>query len=132
MLEINAGIVCDIIQKIRVFQAKESVTFPVEGPPEFSEDNDWLQTLASHRDDLSYLDAKKTIENLEPDQQIMLVALMYLGREDYSIDEWETALETARNNWTTHTANYLLSRPLAADYLEGGLAQLGRSCEEMR
>lgn len=129
MLEINAGIICDIIQKVRAFQVKEDVTFPVEGPPEFSEDNDWLQALASHRDDLTYLDAKKTIDNLEPDQQMMLVALMYLGRGDYSIDEWEMAFETARDNWTKHTADYILSRPLAADHLAEGLEQAGYSCE---
>ncbi len=130
MLDINPEIVCTIIQKAREFQAQEGVTFPTEFSTQPSDDSDWLQTLASHRDDLTYREVQKAINGLEPDQQVTLVALMYVGRGDYSIEEWEAALQEARDGWTHHTAEYLLSRPLIADYLEEALSLFGYSCEE--
>lgn len=130
MLDINPEIVCSIIQKAREFHAKEGVTFPTVLPDETSDEADWLQTLADHSDDLTYLEVKEAINDLEQDQQILLVALMYVGRGDYSCNEWHAAMEEARYNWTPHTAEYLLSRPLVADYLEEALSLFGYSCSE--
>ena len=127
MLEINPEIVCAIITRAREFQAKEDVVFP-EDP--MNPTDDWaMQVLANHHDDLTYLELKATIEDLEPDQQATLVALMWLGREDFSLDEWDRALQQATENWNDHTADYLLSTPLVADYLEEGLRQHGHDCE---
>ena len=50
-------------------------------------EEDFMQILADHQNDLTYLELKDTIENLEPDQQMQLVALMYLGRSDFG--EWK-------------------------------------------
>lgn len=123
-LNINPDIVRQIIQKAREFHAKEEVSFPQE-PPQSSDDYDWLQTLASHVDDLSYQEAVTAINSLDPDQQITLVAMMYLGRGDYDMSEWDQAMEMAQNHWTNQTGEYLLSRPLVADYLEEALEQFG-------
>ncbi len=56
-----------------------------------------------------------------------LVALMWMGRGDYSIDEWEDAIEQAKDQWTDHTAEYLISTPLLSDYLAEGLDQFESS-----
>ena len=70
---------------------------------------------------------KSTIEDLEPDQQVQLVALMWLGRGTFSTEEWEDALQEAGDSWNENTANYLIGTPLLANYLEEGLVQLGYS-----
>lgn len=70
------------------------------------------------------------IDNLNEDEQIELVALSWVGRGTYTVDEWDDATETARSEHTLHTGEYLLGQPMIADYLEEGLSQLGYSCEE--
>ena len=52
-----------------------------------------------------------------------LVALMWVGRGDYSLEEWEEALQFAEETWTENTAEYLIGTPLLADYLAEGLQQ---------
>ncbi|MFW5452066.1 DUF3775 domain-containing protein [Thioalkalivibrio sulfidiphilus] len=127
MLEMNPDIVCTIIERAREFHAKEEVVIPEEpGSPA----DDWaLQVLADHADDLTYQDLKTQIDDLDPEQQVQLVALMWMGRGDYEADEWNTALAEAKDNWTPTTAEYLIATPLVADYLSEALDMLGYSCE---
>ena len=128
MLELNPEIVCAIIERAREFHAKEEVVLP-DDSSNFSDDLA-IQILADHADDLSFEEVKQMIDGLEPDQQTSLVALMWIGRGDFGAEEWDAAYEEARQMWTDHTAEYLLSRPMVADFLEEGLAALGHSCEE--
>lgn len=79
--------------------------------------------------DPAYAELKATIDDLEPDQQIDLVGLMWLGRGDYAAAEWERALSDARDRWNPRTADYLIGTPLLADYLADGLEQLGYTPE---
>lgn len=132
MLSINPDIVCTIIDKTREFQAKEGVVIPETRSSEAS-DADWAyQVLADHRSDLTFLELKAEIENLEPDQQNTLVALMWLGRGDYDVSEWKSALKDAHNRKTCPTADYLISTPMVSDYLEEGLDLLGYPYESSR
>jgi len=128
MLNVSPEIICFIIDKAREFQAKEEVTIPDEpnSPAE-----DWArQVLADHTDDLCLEEVRATVSDLEPDQEAELVALMWLGRGDYELEEWKTAQEEAEAELTDHTADYLLAHPMAADYLLEGLIQHGYDCEK--
>jgi hypothetical protein len=74
------------------------------------------------------------ISSLTEDEQVDLVALAWLGRDDNTIEDWETLREEAQRahrSRTTHTADYLLGMPLLSDYLEEGLAQFGQSCVDV-
>jgi hypothetical protein len=127
MLEMNPEIVCQIIQRAREFQSKETVVLP-DAP--FSPGDDLaIQTLADHADDMTYREVKDAIDDLEPDQQVVLVALMWLGRGDYDIEEWSAALEEAESNWTERTSDYILATPLVADYLLEGLDLHDYTCD---
>ena len=75
--------------------------------------------------DPAYAELKATINDLEPDQQISLVGLMWLGRGDYAAEEWQRALRDAGDQWNARTADYLIGTPLLADYLSEGLDRLG-------
>ncbi len=128
MLNISADTVCFLIARARAFHSKEDVVLPdnVDNPAE-----DWaLQMLADHEGDLTFQEFKAGVEDLEPDQRAELVALLWLGRGDFSLDEWREAVEEARRNATPYTAEYLIAHPLLADYLLEGLALHGHSCEE--
>lgn len=128
MLDLNPETVCRIIDKAHEFHAKEQVVIPEEPA---NPSGDWArQVLADHVGDPTYRELKTIIEDLEPDQQVSLVALMWVGRGDFDESEWSDALAQARDSWTEHAADYVIATPLVADYLEEGLAALGYSCEE--
>ncbi|HEX7048484.1 MAG TPA: DUF3775 domain-containing protein [Gammaproteobacteria bacterium] len=130
MLELNPAIVCRIIDQAKEFQAQEGVVIPAtDGGSEIDSDQA-MQTLAAHTDDLTYQQLKAEIDDLEPRQQVELVALMWLGRGDYEADEWEDVRDQAKDQWSPHTAEYLLATPQVPDFLEEGLSMLGYSCGE--
>ncbi len=127
MLGINPDNVCFIIEKAHEFHAKEEVVIPENS--DYPED-DWArQVLADHASDPCYQELKYVIDSLPPAQQIELVALMWLGRGDFSVEEWSSALVEARNSHTPRTADYLIGTPLVADYLQEALSQFGYSCD---
>ncbi|AWN75031.1 DUF3775 domain-containing protein [Legionella anisa] len=125
MLSLDTETIRDLLDKARQFQAKEDVSFP-----EVTDEMDALYVLADHQDDPVYQETTEFIDNLRPDQQATLVALMYLGRGDYSQEEWEDALNFAEDELTEHTGEYLLSRPTVADDIARGLNMLGISYQE--
>lgn len=69
------------------------------------------------------------IDELPEDQQIDLVALAWLGRDNYAADDWPAVREEAVRGHNARTAAYLLGSPLAADFLQEGLATLGFSSD---
>jgi hypothetical protein len=129
MLNLNPDTVCFIISKARQFQAKEDVVI-TEVP--YSPSDDWArQILANHIEDACVREVKATVRDLEPDQQAELIALMWLGRGDYLLDEWSQAKQDAQDTLAdlADPGAYLLVHPLAADYLLEGLDLLGVDCE---
>lgn len=67
------------------------------------------------------------IANLTEEEQYSLVAVAWIGRESFAADEYAEAYETARQEATNPTEDYLTGMPLLADYLESGLEALGIS-----
>ncbi|MDH3976323.1 MAG: DUF3775 domain-containing protein [Deltaproteobacteria bacterium] len=126
MINLNPDIVCRIIEKAREFQAKEQVVIPET--PDSPADENALQILEDHVDDMTYREVRLAIKDLEPDQQAELVALMWLGRGDYDLEDWERAVEDASDSWNKRTAEYLLATPLVSEYLTEGLYLHGYYC----
>ncbi len=119
--------VCFIIAKAYEFQSKEEVVIP-EIPN--SPSDDWaLQVLADHIDDMTFQEVKTLIDDLSLEQKAELEALMWLGRGDYDLDEWEEAVEAAQDEMTDRTTEYLLAHPFVAEHLEEGLLHHGYNCE---
>lgn len=128
MLAVNPETVCRLIQLARAFHAQEQVVIPTD-TGDASED--WhVQMLASHAGDSTLDEFRSVITDLEPDQQQQVVALLWLGRSDYSLEEWKEALSYAEYASNDTTADYLIAHPLLPDYLLEGLSMLGYSCDE--
>ena len=70
------------------------------------------------------------IRDLNEDEQIDLVALMWLGRGDGDLDSWRDLRAEATRAHNNRTASYLIGTPMLADYLEEALAQFGKSFED--
>ncbi len=128
MLEVAVEKVCELITHARAFDAK----VPAEELEESSNPTDEraLDALEGGDDDPAYDELTNFIDALNEEEQINLVALTWLGRGDFTADEWPDALQTARDARSDHTDTYLRGMPLLGDYLEEGLAQLGFSWED--
>lgn len=127
-LAISPEKVCFIIIKAKEFDAKDAVTEPDPGSNP-SDDKD-TAVLEDHEDDPVLEELTSLINSLSEDEQIDLVALTWLGRDDYSADDWLAVREEAGRAHNKRTAEYLLGTPLVGDFLEEGLSLLGYSCEE--
>ncbi len=127
-LTISPEKVCDIVQKARVVMEKVEATDPDSGSnPTDDESIDVLEDLA---DDASLEQLTAVLDVLNDDEQVEILALLWLGRGDFTLDSWEEALETARSVRHRHISLYLSETPRAPDFLEEGLAQLGYSCDD--
>jgi hypothetical protein len=71
-----------------------------------------------------------SINGLSDLERIELLALTWLGRGDYTKEEWRDALKEARRIHDEKETDYLIGTPLLSDYLEEGLSQLGYSIED--
>ncbi len=127
-LSISPEKVCFIIIKAREFDVKDEVTEPDPGSNP-SDDND-VSVLEDHEDDPVVEELTSFIDSLSEDEQIDLVALAWLGREDYTAKDWDSVREDAARAHNARTAAYLLGIPLLGDFLEEGLSMLGYSCAE--
>jgi len=70
------------------------------------------------------------IGGLNEDEQISLVACMWIGRESFDADEVEEAMRVAAEERTAPTESYLAGEPGLADYLEAGMEALGLDVAE--
>ena len=87
-------------------------------------DDEGPATLQDDPENLMRDEVASEIEDLEPDQQAELVALMWIGRGDMEPEEWEDAVALAADRHEGATAEYLLSHPHVADHLDEGLDRL--------
>jgi Protein of unknown function (DUF3775) len=127
-LSISPEQVCFIIVKAREFDVKDSVSEPDPGSNP-SDDND-VAVLEDHEDDPVVEELTSFIDAMSEDEQIDLVALAWLGRDDSTAKDWEAVREEAARAHNARTAAYLLGMPLLGDFLEEGLSVLGYSCAE--
>ena len=118
MLNLNHEIVRELIQLAMEIQTQLP---PSTGDVQINSADVVLPETPN--DNTTYAQAHSLIDDMDIEQQTSLVALMWLGRGDFEIDQWTQGLETASSQHTDFTADYLLSTPLMASYMEEGLAQ---------
>lgn len=109
-----------IIIKAREYDVKEEDSDPDTGSN--AADDGQTDVLTNKADDPVREELLGAIRSLNEDERMRLVALAWLGRGTYGLDEWKDAVATARSEHSRRTAEYLLGLPLLGDYLEDGLA----------
>jgi hypothetical protein len=70
------------------------------------------------------------LEALNVEELQSLVAIMWIGRGTFEAEELADAIQTAKQEANTPTADYLLGTPHFADHLESGLEALGLSASD--
>ena len=121
-LSLNPEFLRTLILKLRAVMAQEEEVSPDSGSN--PSDDEGPATLQDTPDNLTRAEIEAEIEDLEPDQQAELVALMWIGRGDMEPEEWEEALALAVDRHDGATAGYLLKHPHVADHLDEGLDRL--------
>lgn len=127
-LSISTENVCFLIIKAREFDVQDLAADDDSGPT--PADDREIDVLEEHGDDPVVQEISDFVNALSEDEQIDLVALMRLGRGDGTLADWDDLRNEAQLQHNAQTASYLLGEPLVADYLEEGLSQFGRSCED--
>ena len=120
MLEINPEKVRQVIQEARIFDAKEEMSDPDSGSN--ASDDGMADILEDSAEDASLDELKEFIRSLDVDEQVDLVALVWLGRGTYELSQWQEARAEAARAHNSRTAEYLTSLPKLGDYLEEGLS----------
>jgi hypothetical protein len=124
-LEISTDKIGFVIQKAREMAAKVAAW-----DDSATSDHDAESILEDFSDDATQAELKEFIRDLNEDEQVSLVALAWIGRGSFSVEELGEALATARSERVNRTEDYLLGMPLLPDYLEEGLDRLGYSVED--
>lgn len=129
MLTIGPDKVCYLIIKVREFDVKMEPEVP--DPGDNPVDNANREILFDYPDDPTVDEIRAFLEGLNEDESAEILALVWLGRGDYVVGEWETIVSTALEDVDNRRPEALLGNPLLGDYLEEGLSQLGHSCEDV-
>ncbi len=136
MLEVDVDKIAFIIAKSREFEAQDAVheEVEVEGMTENDiQDETFQESLTNvaddENDDATFDEVKEWIRAINDDDQCQIVALAWVGRGDFTTDDWEEAVRIATEEHNDRTAEYLLGMPLLPDYLEEGLSLFGLSAD---
>lgn len=128
MLDIDPEKVRQIIDRARMFDAKEELSDPDSGSN--AADDMMADVLEDAGDDATEDELAECIRGLDEDEQVDLVALAWIGRGTYDVSEWNDAVAEARRVHNARTAEYLLSLPKLGDYLEEGLSAVEETEDE--
>jgi hypothetical protein len=128
-LAVDPETVCFLIVKAREFDVKVEPDDPDSGSN--PTDDGEIDILEDRRDDPTFAELMGTLEALNEDELTDLVAMTWIGRGDFDVDDWEDAKDQARQRGIKGTPEYLLGTPLLGDYLENGFNDLGYSCEDV-
>lgn len=129
MLTIAPDKVCYLIIKAREFDVKMDPEVPDPGDNPIDDAD--REILFDYPDDPTVEEIRACLDGLNEDESAEVLALIWLGRGDYIVDEWETIVSTALEDVDSRRPDALLGIPLLGDYLEEGLSQLGYSCEDV-
>ena len=120
-----------IIEKARAFDVAVAPVLLEDGSNPIDDEAGDTSILEDRPDNPTAQELQEALTSLNDDQRNEMVALIWVGRGDFTSDEWTEATEAARERHNGKEARYLMGTPLLADYLEEGAAQLGYSREDL-
>jgi hypothetical protein len=110
-----------LILKARAFDAKVAPSIDAAD----ASDDDEEELLDNRANDPDAAEIVGFVRGLNEDEEIDLIALAWVGRGTYDIEDWQEARRTAREERSSRTERYLLGMPMLADYLAEGLEAFG-------
>jgi hypothetical protein len=127
--ELNIGLdkIQDIVLKARAFDLED---FPDDPDPGSDADAavDREERL-DEGDDPTEAELRELIDDLNDEEVIDLIALVWIGRGDFGVEEIGEARELARERHQGSSSRYLMGIPTLAEYLGEGLSAAGYDLE---
>lgn len=127
-LTLNPDTAFAILLKAREFDAKVEDTDPDSGSDAPDDNN--VDTLEDRPGDPTAAELAGAVDDLNDDEQLDLVALIWIGRGDFTLAQWDEARLAARDIGRRRLPRYVTEIPLVSDHLEDALSQLGYSIED--
>ncbi len=127
-LSISPEKVAYLIIKAREFDVQDANSDPDSGSNAI--DDGMTDVLEDHGDNPVRQEIRAFVGALDEDEKADLIALMQLGREDGTMEDWEAMRAQGLREHGGRVAAYLLGQPQVSDFLEDGLDQLGISIAE--
>jgi len=118
----------EILLKARQFDVKVSGTDPDSGSN--PSDDGSVDALEFSPNDDTQHELFSAIRDLNDDEQHDLLALIFLGRGDFSRGDWRAARQAAGDIGRDNTPRYVAGIPLVSNYLEDGLSQFNLSIQD--
>ena len=127
--ELHVGLdkIQDIVLKAREFDQEEFPDEPDPGAESDAAEN--REERLDEGDDPTEAELRELIDDLNDDEVVDLIALAWIGRGDFGIDELGEARELARERHQGSSSKYLMGIPTLAEYLVEGLAAAGYDFE---
>lgn len=129
MIDLDPEDVCGLIALARRFQVREQGG--MEEDSSHPLDETAAPVLAEDEDDPVEEEIRALLASLGRARQNEMVALMWLGRGDAPVEEFDDLLRQASEDLPAEeVADYLLAQPMLAEDLTQGLACFGHQCDE--
>jgi len=127
-IELNIGLdkIQDIVLKARAFDLED---FPDDPDPGAELDAENREDRLDAGDDPTEAELRELIHDLNDEEVVDLIALVWVGRGDFGIDELAEARELARERHQGSSSRYLMGIPTLAEYLSEGVAAAGYDLE---
>lgn len=118
-----------LVLKAREFDAKVD---PVEPDPgSDAVDDQAREILEDYSDDKTQAELRDALAELNEDEAIDVIALVWIGRGDFGREEWGEARRLAGERHRRNSAQYLLGTPTLAEELEEGIEAVGHSIADV-
>ena len=126
-LNISLDKIQDIVLRARAFDFKD---FPDEPDPgeELDAGQDREERL-DQGDDPTEEELRELIDDLNDDEIVDLIALVWISRGDFGKDELAAARDLAKERHQGPSSSYLMGIPTLAEYLVEGLSAAGYDLE---
>ena len=131
-LRISTEKVCALIEAAREIAGKVAST---TGDRTTTGDDSKLETIVDPAQDIYEGDDRRHqmvefIAGLNVEEQTDLLALIWLGRGDYDIGEWDDALEEAEARLAARDPDYMIGDSALPQYLGDGIEAFGWTCDQ--
>jgi len=126
-LRINVDKVCQIMEAARQLAGR---VVPTTGDQTTNGDDSSLAFIEQRDDDPTRPQIVEAIAGMNVEEQVDLLALVYLGRGDFDLDGWDDALEEARSRIESGDAEFMIGDRALPAYLSEALDAFGKSCPD--
>jgi hypothetical protein len=126
-LRINPDKVCEFLEAARELAGRVPAT---TGDRTTSGDDSPLGFMEQREDDPTRMQMVEFVAGLNVEEQVDLLALIYLGRGDFGLVEWSDAVSEAGDRIAAGDPDFMIGDRALPLYLAEALEAFGKTCTD--